>query len=155
MYILLVTSWKLFCTHSYKLNCIYLFKIKSFSFRVLEKHGSCPYLSIPTHVLHQVSDKKHSVTNVTSVLWDTERVLHDHWFVWLPQLNQWRHRSCTTYGWKTRQTHQNVRGIWLYNVGIRQGSSGYFDWSGNWVMQPHSMAKCAVPVPYLRIPRLR
>ncbi len=86
----------------------------------------------------------YSDTNSTSVLWDTERVLRcktlgenfffsdteaffllrryciDHCFVRFPQLNQWWKKSCTAYDWKA---HQNGQGIWLYNAGIRQGSS--------------------------------
>ncbi len=44
-------------------------------------------------------------------------------FMQLQQINQWRQRSCTAYGWKACQ---NGRGIWLYNAGIRQGSSDFF-----------------------------
>ncbi len=54
---------------------------------------------------------------------------HDHWFVQWQQINQWRQRSCTAYGWKARQ---NGRGIWLYNAGIRQGSSDFFSFTDNY-----------------------
>ncbi len=47
---------------------------------------------------------------------------------WL-QINQWRQRSCTAYGWKARQ---NERGIWLYNVGIHQGTSDFFSFSNDY-----------------------
>ncbi len=30
--------------------------------------------------------------------------LHDHWFVQLLQINQWRQWSCTAYGWKAHQS---------------------------------------------------
>ncbi len=46
------------------------------------------------------------------------QVLGDHWFVQLPQLNQWRQRSCTAYGWKARQSPPEWTGIWLYNICI-------------------------------------
>ncbi len=41
------------------------------------------------------------------------------------------------------------------NAGIRHGSSGYFDWNDDGVVQPHSTEKYAVLVSYLREPRLR
>ncbi len=47
----------------------------------------------------------------------------------LLQLNQWRQRSCTSYGWKARH---NGRGIWLYYAGIRQGSSDFFSFSDDY-----------------------
>ncbi len=49
--------------------------------------------------------------------------------MWLLQLNQWRQQSCTAYGRKARQ---NGQGIWLYNVGIRQGSSDFFSFSDDY-----------------------
>lgn len=51
MYKLLVTSWQLFCTQSYKLNCIHL--IKSCSFRVLEKLGTCQYLIRALYIIYK------------------------------------------------------------------------------------------------------
>ncbi len=57
------------------------------------------------------------------------QVLQVHWFVRLPQLNQWCQRSCTAYDWKA---HQNGRRIWLYNAGICQGSSDFFSFSDDY-----------------------
>ncbi len=54
-------------------------------------------------------------------------------YMQLQQINQWRQRSCTAYGWKA---HQNGRGIWLYNAGIRQGSSDFFSFSDNYKPSP-------------------
>ncbi len=50
--------------------------------------------------------------------------MHGYWFVQWLQINQWQQRSCTAYGWKARQ---NGWGKWLYNAGIRQGSSDLQD----------------------------
>ncbi len=55
------------------------------------------------------------------------QVLHNYWFVWLPQLNQ--SGAAQPMAGKPAKVCQNGWGIWLYNVGIRQGSSGHFDWS--------------------------
>ncbi len=94
--------------------------------------------------------RMYSVTYVTSVPWDTERVLRhkilgensffsdteaffflyitqvlpNYWFVWLPQLNQ--SGAAQPMAGKPAKVCQNGWGIWLYNVGIRQGSSGHF-----------------------------
>ncbi len=44
------------------------------------------------------------------------QVLHDHRFVRLLQLNQWRQRSCTAHGRKPAKAPQNGRGIWIYDA---------------------------------------
>ncbi len=52
------------------------------------------------------------------------QVLHDHRFVRLLQLNQWRQRSCTAHGWKACQSPPEWAGhldIWCC-----QGSSDFF-----------------------------
>ncbi len=116
-------------------------------------------------------------TNVTSVPWDTEGVLRllrrkgkdpflRYWSLFYTlcncmaiglcsalKINQWLGcRAAQPMAGKPTKARQNGQGIWLYNAGIRQGSSGYFDWSDDWVLQPHSTAKYTVLVPYLREP---
>ncbi len=69
------------------------------------------------------------------------------------KINQWLGcRAAQPMAGKPTKARQNGQGIWLYNAGIRQGSSGYFDWSDDWVLQPHSTAKYTVLIPYLREP---
>ncbi len=69
------------------------------------------------------------------------------------KMNQWLgSRAAQPIAVKPEKANRNGRGIWLYNAGIRQGSSGYFAWSDDWIVQPHSTAKYAVLVPYLREP---
>ncbi len=77
--------------------------------------------------------------------------MQGHWFVQCAGIwTQWLGSGATKpIAGKPTKACQNGRGIWLYNAGIRQGSSGYFDWSDEWVMQPHSTAKYAVLILYL------
>ncbi len=45
-------------------------------------------------------------------------------------MNQWLGSGAAQpMAGKPAKARQNGRGIWLYKAGIRQGSSGYFDWS--------------------------
>ncbi len=63
------------------------------------------------------------------------------------KMNQWLGSGAAQpMAGKPAKVRQNGRGIWLYNGGIRQSSSGYFDWSDDLVVQPYSTAKCAVLV---------
>ncbi len=120
--------------------------------------------------------KTYSVTVVTSVPWDTERVLRldkdaygkKPFFSWtevyfnhavkLHVKNEpmGRQRSCTNLWRRFPPDPAKMGGESGYISGrFAIGSSGYFDWSDDWVVQLPGTAKYAVLVPYLREPRLR
>ncbi len=64
-----------------------------------------PYRYYTSYCVLIKDTRGNSFCSETEAFFFKVQVLHNHlWCVRLPQLNQWRQRSCTVYGWKARQS---------------------------------------------------
>ncbi len=91
-------------------------------FRVILKLIIIPYPYYTLYCILIKDPRGNSFFSDTEAFFLITQVQHNHWFVWLLQLNQWWQRSCTAFGCKARQSPPE----WLYNAGIHQGSSDFF-----------------------------